>query len=344
MRLASLFVAAVVAGWHSPSAMAEEVSAWLLKVSQAARQSNYRGVMVYRDDRMMEVLRIVHRHKDGREQERLTSLTGQPRDVLREDGHIACIVSGESGPVIGASAQTPQGLFPVMSQQTLTEVARHYHFRDLGQARVAGRSCRSVVMAPRDEFRYGYEVCADTATAVPLQVSLLDRRGLAVEQLMFTEVEFPATIADAAFSAPPGLRAYAPGRQTPAQPVSVPSRNLAQLQLPPGFRVIMRLQEVAPGGGVVEHVLLSDGLSAVSVFGAPVTPQKMFSGFSRMGAMNAYGRRIGGFHITVVGEVPRGTVRLIGDSYRPAPAEEPSAAPDSDEGPPPADASSADGN
>jgi sigma-E factor negative regulatory protein RseB len=32
-----------------------------------------------------------------------------------------------------------------------------------------------------------------------------------------------------------------------------------------------------------------------------------------MGAMNAYGRVVGAFHITVVGEVPPGTVRMIGD-------------------------------
>lgn len=37
-------------------------------------------------------------------------------------------------------------------------------------------------------------------------------------------------------------------------------------------------------------------------------------GGSTMGAVNAYGRTIGKYHVTVVGEVPHATVKMIGDS------------------------------
>jgi sigma-E factor negative regulatory protein RseB len=33
-----------------------------------------------------------------------------------------------------------------------------------------------------------------------------------------------------------------------------------------------------------------------------------------MGAVHAYGREIGDYHVTVVGEVPHATVKLIADS------------------------------
>lgn len=299
---------------------AEDAGAWLVKASNAARTSSYRGVVVYRDERMMEVLRLVHRQHDGRVQERLTSLTGKPRDLLREGDDVACMTAGE--PVQSAGG-IPQNLFPVMSAELLARASAHYQVRDLGQARVAGRTCRGVAMTPRDDYRYGYEICADVEHAVPLRVSLLNRQGQAVEQLMFTQVEFPATIGDEAFAAPAVARREGPARDRGAAIAASGTSGGWQLaQLPPGFRIILRSRGDGPGGaGSVEHVLLSDGVSAVSVFGAPAAPSAQpISGLSQMGAMNAYGRSVGTLHVTVVGEVPPATVRLIGEGFTAGPA------------------------
>ena len=300
-------------------ALADAAADWLLQVSDAARQANYQGVVVYRDGQRMEVMRLVHRQNDGRVQERLTSLTGKPRDILREGDTVACLVGDE--PV---QSSGPQTLFPVLSRELLTEAATHYEYRDLGTARVAGRACRGVMMSPRDEFRYGYEICGDAETGVPLRVTLVDRLGRTIEQLMFTEVSFPDAIADAAFAPPPGVSpvpvtatatTVALTGATEAKAPAAAPEAWRLVTLPPGFRVVRRESSPAPDGqGMVEHVLLSDGLSAVSVFGVrPKMPEKAFRGLSNMGAMNAYGRNVGGYHITVIGEVPLSTVRLIGD-------------------------------
>lgn len=304
--------AALAAGMAmAPVLAAADPAAWLVQVSNAARQANYQGVVVYRDARQMEVLRVVHRSKNGVVQERLTSLTGKPRDIVQEGDNVSC-VSG-NGPA-EAAAGLPRGLFPVMSAETLGAAAKHYEFRDLGEARVAGRACQGVLMAPRDEFRYGYEICADRDTAVPLRVTLRDAKGQTVEQLMFTEVAFPEQIADTAFALPPGAAAV-PG--APAQ-AATGEEKWRLAQLPPGFRVVLRsAQPAAEGNGIVEHVLLSDGLSAVSVFGAQRPAGQVFNGLSHMGAMNAYGRAVGAYHVTVIGEVPPSTVRLIGDGFQP---------------------------
>lgn len=304
------------------AAMADDASAWLLQVSDAARAANYQGVLVYRDGQRMEVMRVIHRLHGGQIQERLTSLTGKPRDILREGDQVACLVGDE--PV---QPDAPQGLLPELTREQLDGAATHYEFRDLGQARVAGRPCRGVLLAPKDQYRYGYEICGDTQTAVPLRVTLLDQHGHTIEQMMFTEVAFPAQIADAAFAPPPGVTPVpaAVAAPTPAAAAAEaaekarPPSNWQPISLPPGFRVILRNRTVAPNGqGIVEHLLLSDGLSVVSVFGAReiVTenaPERAFHGVSQMGAVNAYGRHVGTFHITVVGEVPASTVRMIGD-------------------------------
>jgi sigma-E factor negative regulatory protein RseB len=301
-------------------ATADDAAAWLLKISDATRQANYQGVVIYRDGQRMEAMRVVHRQQGGRVQERLTSLTGRSRDILREGDHVA-FMAGEE-PVQSSGGPT---LLPVLSQELLTQAAPHYEFRDLGQARVAGRACRGVLISPRDDFRYGYEICGDAETAVPLRVTLVDRRGSMVEQLMFTEIAFPQRIADAAFAPPPGATPVT--GNTPPVAVEVPE-TWRVVSLPPGFHVVRR--ELAPspdGQGMIEHVLLSDGVSAVSVFGVhAVAPDKAFRGLSNMGAMSAYGRRVGSFHITVIGEVPADTVRMIGDGLA-APVAEAAAPP-----------------
>ena len=314
MRRLTLVCAVALVLGPAP-ATADDAAAWLLQVSDAARLANYQGVVVYRDAKRMEVLRLVHRQQQGRVQERLTSLTGRPRDILREGDQVTSLAGGET-----LQSSGRQSLFPVLSQDLLTQAANHYEYRDLGQARVAGRACRGVMMLPRDDFRYGYEICGDTATAVPLRVTLLDRGGRTVEQLMFTEIAFPERIADAAFAPPPGAApvAIAPVSAEGGATADAPATR-RRVRLPPGFRIVRRTLVPSPDGqGIIEHVLLSDGLSAVSVFGVrPLVPEKAFRGLSNKGGMSAYGRRIGAFHVTVIGEVPLSTVRMIGDGFAP---------------------------
>lgn len=317
MRTARLLCAAALALGPAP-ALAETASEWLVRVSNASRDANYQGVIVYRDGQRMDVSRLVHRQSGGRVQERLTALTGRTRDILREGDDVFVLAGDER-----LQSAAPPILFPMLSSDQLAEAETHYESRDLGQARVAGRLCRGVMLAPRDEFRYGYEVCGDTETAVPLRVTLLDRFGRTIEQLMFTEVAFPAQIPDAAFTPPPGVTpkpvavSAAPAAARPSVPAPAGAWRL--VRLPPGFHVVRH--ELAPspdGQGMVEHMLLSDGLSAVSVFGMRSrAPDRAFSGLSNMGAMSAYGRKVGAFHVTVVGEVPAGTVRMIGDAMAP---------------------------
>lgn len=304
-------------------ALALGAAEWLLKVSESSRHVSYQGVVVYRDGENLETLRIVHRHKNGREQERFTSLSGAPRDLVREGDQIRCALPHDH---LSEITDRPQNLLPALSRTSLQAVTPHYAFRDLGEARVAGRASRGVAIEPRDEFRYGYEVWADVQTAVPLKVSLLDRKGRVIEQMLYTEVQFPDSIPDRAFALGPGVRsltpplAWPPAASQAAQSSQTLSNAWTLAGLPPGFKISMRsLNPAVAGEGPVEHVLLSDGLSAVSVFSARVAQHdKLFRGFSHLGAMNAYGRMVGAFHVTVVGEVPQATVRMIGDGLTPA--------------------------
>ena len=304
---------------------ADDPASWLLRISEAAKSSNYQGVVIYRGEDMLETFRVTHRNQDGVERERVQSLTGEPRDILKQDGKTICLLPKSRR--MSTEHPTPQGLFPGLTPEKIQRLQQVYELDDLGAERVAGRACRGIAITPRDRFRYGYEVWADAETAVPLKVNLIGHDGGVLEQMMFTEVRFPERIPDAAFALagePSQSRSSRPPRPASAQaPMSV-----AGLQgLPPGYHVTLRdVRPLGNGQGTVEHLLLSDGLSAISIFSTRgASPAKRFKGLSQMGAVHAYGRSVGTLQITVVGEAPKETIKLVGDSY--TPAEPPAAQP-----------------
>lgn len=319
-------VGVLLAGLSLPAMAGTDPADWLVRVSDASRAANYQGVIVYRARDTLETMKVVHRFQDGVELERVLTQTGQPREIIKQDGKVICLLPQDRK--LTVERPTPKGLFPGLTRERVAQIAQIYTFEDLGQARVAGRSCRGIAVAPRDEYRYGYEIWADEVTGVPLKVNLVGHGGTVLEQMMFTEIDFPARIPDVALQSeldPKRLAQGATRIPAPAlQQVMIPTGVARFDRLPPGFRVTLRdVRPTADGKGVVEHLVLSDGLSAVSVFSARrEVPRRIVEGVSQMGAVHAYRRMNGTVYVTVMGEAPPETVRLIGESLRPGPEPE----------------------
>ena len=330
MKRTRLAVLAAGLALASGARAADGAGDWLIQMSQAARMSNYEGVLVYRGDDILETFRVTHRFQDGSERERVQSMTGEVREVLKQNNKVTCLLPQDQRLTTVKRPATPKSLFKPLSHERLQQIATVYELRELGTARVAGRNCRGIAIAPRDEFRYGYELWADAESGVPLKLSLVSPDGRLLEQMFFTEVKFPRSIPDSAFAADVPARqarestaaaADANAQAHEREPVADEVAETAPVQfskLPPGFRVVRRNLQASPSG-VREHLLLSDGLSAVSVYrvlrkspeaAAMAAAQRI----DRMGPLNAYSRSVGQVQITVVGEAPRRTVQMIGDN------------------------------
>lgn len=302
---------------------ADPAADWFARISDAARTTNYQGVIVYQTRERMETLKVVHRYEDGQEVERVQALTGDPREILKKGNQVICLLPKDRK--VTLQLPTPKGLFPGMTPERIAQLAQYYDFKELGETRIAGRTCRGMAILPRDEYRYGYEIWADRDTAVPVKVNLRGARGAVIEQLMFTQIDFPKRIADAALRTELDPEKYRKvTRELREPPVPTASgRDVAAdtrfARLPPGYQIAAReVRPSADGHGMVEHLVLSDGLSAISVFSARrKLPAQGLQGISQIGAVSAYGRRIGSMHVTVVGEVPSAAVQLVGEGARP---------------------------
>ncbi|MDH3526580.1 MAG: MucB/RseB C-terminal domain-containing protein [Gammaproteobacteria bacterium] len=302
-----------VAGQASAQDQARE---WLGDMSRALQTLNYDGTFVYLHDGKLEAMRIIHQLGSTGEKERLVSLTGSAREVLRDDESVTCIMPDSKSVMVGQSR--PRQLLPMVPQD-LDSLLRYYRFEMLGEDRISGFQARTVAITPRDEYRYGYRFWIDTDSKLLLKSDLTAVDGTAIEQVMFTRLDIGSTISDAALQ--PSLTGkgyvwYHQSAEEATAPPQIGETRWSVGRLPDGFSMThYQRKRLQPEGQDTEHMVFSDGLATVSVYVESLSSDNAeFIGLSGMGAMNAFGAMVDGHQVTVVGEVPALTVEMMARS------------------------------
>lgn len=294
---------------------------WLDRMNTALRQLNYQGTFVYIHDNRIETMQVTHRGDARGGISRVVSLTGPKREIIGDHQEMKCIVPANRS-VLVERHYTPVHFPDVLPASIETaKLATYYRFSDLGEDRIAGQRCHVIGIEPRDHYRYGYKLWLDARTAMLLRSDLVTPEGQVLEQVMFTNLSYPQKISDAELRP----REIGPGyvwniQGDPVKPTLGEHTVLWKAaQLPPGFSLsLSELQRVAGVSGPVRHLVYSDGLASVSVFAElAAAGRKQLLGPSQMGTISAFGREVGGRHITVVGEVPPATVSLIAQAMQP---------------------------
>ncbi|MCO6439956.1 MAG: MucB/RseB C-terminal domain-containing protein [Nitrococcus mobilis] len=301
----------------------QAAQALLQRMTHAVRFTNYVGVCVYRFGDNLQTIRIVHQVKNGHRHERLVSLNGPEREIIRADAQTTRIHPSEhfiaqNLALLNTPFDTAFSGDPARAAAAEGFWDNIYSLELLGPDRVAGREARRLNIVPLDHFRYGYRLWIDERSGLLLRSDLIDEAGASLEQIMFTAIETPDTIPDQwleptrSDEATTWHRVHAPRMQ----PGTIMASAWRIDDLPKGFKLAFRGRQPVQGGrgdGFVEHWLYSDGLATVSVY---IRPQGKhpFSGWSRRGAVSTFGRTLDDYQIIVVGEVPAATVRRIGES------------------------------
>jgi len=78
-------------------------------MSMAAQSLNYSGTFVYQRQGSLEAMQILHVMDESGERERLFSLTGPKREVLRDNQVVTCIL-GDSQSVVVRSSRSDSSL------------------------------------------------------------------------------------------------------------------------------------------------------------------------------------------------------------------------------------------
>lgn len=299
-----------------------EATRILQRVSSALDTITYRGTIVRSFDGRLETLQIAHRNDDGFIREKLVALDGEGREIIRSGDEVLCIFP-KSKVVLVENAGSVPGAFSRLSAE-MSQIERHYTLWVAGYERVAGRKAVKVVVRPNDNFRYGHRLWADKQTYLPLRMQMVDSRERIIEEIRFTDVEIGAELADEHLVSGVATEAFRWVRPEGEQPVADRLEQLVGVRTEgwsaddqAGFSLTNSQME--PLGGpdrIAHHLTFSDGIATISVFIEPQAaadaPEKPAD--SRMGAAHSHRRVVGNRKVTVVGEVPAETVRLLAES------------------------------
>jgi len=301
----------------SLAAVAGDARDWLARMAAAGDSLDYEGTFVYTQGGRMETLRVVHKAGDDGPRERLISLNGTPREVLRGPTGVVCIMPDKREVLEGrADADKP---FAFRLPDNLAALEESYHIQHAGEDRVASLPARIVAIQPRDALRYGYRLWLHADHGMLLRSDLLDETGEIVEQMMFTQLRIGESVDPAELQ--PTLNADGYRRRQAEEHGDTPAAEVPWrvTQLPSGF-VQTGSGRVALGEGGAQQLVFSDGLASVSVFiEQGDEAEHGLTGASRIGAVTAYGVRLAQHRITAVGEVPVAAVELIANSTEPSP-------------------------
>jgi sigma-E factor negative regulatory protein RseB len=150
---------------------ADDALSWLGRMASAAQKQSYLGVFVYQHGRRSETSRIVHVVDGRNERERMEVLDGSPREVLRSNGEVKCLLPNLHMVIL--EREDRRG-FPATLPTSPGHLADNYKLLKGGVVRVAGRDSQLIVLEPKDGLRYGRRLWADQATGLLLKSSLVD--------------------------------------------------------------------------------------------------------------------------------------------------------------------------
>ena len=298
----------------------ERVQKLLERMYNASHLKNYDGTFVFSRNNSMNAMRIIHSSSNLGVKERIVSLDGNGREVIRNNNLVTCILPDKKSVVVEKNMS--KGSFPPSFPVNIENLIPFYEFsiKEDCREKVAGRASAKISITPRDRYRYGYRLWVDRETDLLLKTVLLDENEKPIEQFMFTKIEYLEKVPEVL------LQPEATGKEftwmePDAEPTPSSSRTSSKWKFErmlPGFKVNAQVaRSPSRTKKLMDHLVLSDGLATVSVFIEKTQDHsESLQGGSRMGAVNAYGKALNGHHVTAVGEVPQAAVRLISGSIR----------------------------
>ena len=297
----------------------EKAQMLINEMSRASHDLNYDGVLVYRCANQMNTMRIIHKAGGEGEHERLVSLTGSAREVIRDGNTVRCFFPENKAVMVEKSHAGK--LISSYLPDPIERIADHYHFEIATQDRVAGRNAWVVNIIPGDNLRYGYQLWVDQDTRLMLKSELKNSDGITLEQIMFTQLEVLEQIPDSLLKPTITGADYTWYETTAKSKMEVQNSDIRWIVtwMPDGFTMSeYGKQSMSMSQVPVDHMVFTDGLAMVSIFIEKLTRDAQSAeGPSTMGGINTYAVLTGGYQVTAVGEVPMTTVRLMANSVKP---------------------------
>lgn len=284
----------------------------LEKMNHAMEVLNYQGTVAFLKNGKLEPMKYVHAADKGVQQERLTSLNSPLREIVRDAGKVSCLFKETQRMIV--DHRPFERSFLVDVPKNLDEMGDIYQFEMVGEENIAMLPSYVVAIQPKDNARYPRKIWIEKKQFLPLKVVLYDNSGVPLEQVVFTEIEVKDVLpfVDKKFSDDARLAQHIHQLQSQTSEQA----TFILPELPKGFReVFFTRKPMRNSEQPVDHLLLSDGFTSVSIY-MEKKSAAMESGLQSVGAVNSFSRTINKYQLTVMGEVPAETVKTIAEGIK----------------------------
>ncbi len=285
---------------------------WLEKMSQAMKSLEYQGTVVFVQNGRVDTMKYFHTINNGLQKERLLSLNSPMREVIREFGKVSCVFKKSNKIVINHRPVSKS--FIVDLPNDFSSLKEIYQFSMQGEESVAMLPTRIISIEAKDKFRYGRSIWIDKQHFLPLKVEVYNLAGKTIEQVVFTNLSV-------------GKKLELPQAETKTEELEIFNIHQEQASaldkagfvledIPAGFKTVFFTQMASDSTKKpVEHLLISDGFSSISIYRESKSANIQL-GLQSVGVVNSFTHNINDYQITVMGEVPAHSVQLIAQGVK----------------------------
>lgn len=299
-----------------PSAAAgADARSWIQRIHNAASQRNYQGTLVVTANGMVSSSRMAH-YCEGRQSfERIDALDGPPQRVYRHNDQVLTLWPASK--VARLEQRDAVALFPAVLSGSEDELFERYEMVPEGSDRVAGLDAAVFLLQPRDASRFAQRLWAERGSGLLLRADVLSPEGRVLETAAFSEVTIGVKAQPESVLVPmKKLEGYRVVRAAP-QKTALDTEGWRLKPPVAGFRQISCVKRSLELTGDVDRsvpsdvlqAIFSDGLTHVSVFIEPYRPERHRAGSAAVGATYTLMHAQGPHWVTVMGDVPMGTLK-----------------------------------
>ncbi len=298
-----------------PEATGLDARVWLMRSHDAASRRNYQGTLVMMGGGAVSSSRVVHFTEGTQQFERIDALDGETRSMLRHDDVVHTV--WPRARVVVVEQRDRRASFPALLSGAERRVLEWYELRPIGQERMAGYEADVVMLRARDGLRFSQRLWAERQSGLLLRADILNALGQVLESVAFSElaigVRSQPELVMQGLRHLEGYRVLRPVQQNTQ--LQAEGWALQNQSLPAGFKEVScarRTLDPADTSGqtTVVQTIFSDGLTHVSLFIEPFSPQRHQAEVHRViGATHTLMTRLEDHWITVVGDVPPETLR-----------------------------------
>ena len=288
---------------------------WLQRAAASARQTTYAGTVMHMQGERTATSRITHVFVAGTEHERIESLDGPRREIVRRDDQLQCYFPDAK--TIRIDRRVTARFFPSLVSGPTEAIVENYRLALGDVERVLGQECQWIHLDPKDALRYAQRLCAEVGSGLLLRAKTLGAKQQVLEQYTFTDLRLGGEVARREVKSTflSQSRAWRRDVQPPAEP-KPGSTGWAVGAPPPGFRLVEEMQRMLPNRAQpVTQIVLSDGFATMSVFvEAMSNPPRTAEATNEDGSLSVFVRPMGEHLVTVLGEVPPEAAQQVGRS------------------------------